>query len=309
MGPALPVALKALGRFLGRQGSQSIRKPTVSNRRRHRSVRPTNLYYAKRASPRKATHAKLFSAKASSTGEWKAVAAAVKTLVEEATFEATNEGLTFRAMDPSHVALVDLLLPNTAWEKYEVDKPFKFSLRVEDLVKLMGRSDTKDSVEMASTEEDTIKFKFMNGYKREFDVHLIETTGGTAPLPKLEFDTKITLTKAILEKVLSDINVVSDQVTIQAAKEKLTFSGKSDVGKAEIALEKNDADLLELQVSADSKATYSIDYLISILKALGGAADTVVCNFSTKKPLLLEFRLNEQGGRLHYFLAPRVTSD
>ncbi len=251
----------------------------------------------------------MFLAKTASSVEWKAIAAAVKTLVEEATFEANTEGLTFRAMDPSHVALIDLLVPNSALERFEVDKPFKFSVRVEDLVKLIGRSDAKDSIEISSTENDAILFRFQNGYKREFTIHLIESSSGPAPLPKLEFDTKITLTKAIFEKVLSDINVVSDQVTIQAVKDKLTFSGKSDVGAASITLEKNDADILELQVGAESKATYSIDYLISITKALGSVSDTLVCSFSSKKPILLAFKLNDLGARVNYFLAPRVSGD
>jgi proliferating cell nuclear antigen len=249
----------------------------------------------------------MFFAKTATSSEWKAVAAAVKTLVEEATFEATSEGLTFRAMDPSHVALVDLAWPVAAWAKYECEKPFKFSLRVEDLVKLIGRSDAKDSVEIGSTEEDAIMMKFMNGYKREFTIHLIESTGGTAPLPKLEFDTKATLTKTIFEKVLSDISVVSDQVTILASKDKLAFSGKSDVGNASIQLEKNDADVLELQVANESKATYSIDYLIGITKAVGGVSDTLEAEFSTKKPIRLTFKLNDQGARANYFLAPRVS--
>lgn len=250
---------------------------------------------------------RMFYAKAATSSEWKAVGAAVKTLVEEATFDATGEGLTFRAMDPSHVALVDLSWPLTAWEKYECDKPTKFSLRVEDLVKLIGRSETKDSIEISATEEDAISVKFTNGYKREFTIHLIESSGGAAPLPKLEFDTKATLTKTILEKVLGDISVVSDQVTIQASKDKLTFSGKSDVGKAEIGLLKNDADVLDLQVGTDSKATYSIDYILGILKALGGVTDTVQMELSTKKPVRLQLKLNDQGATIWYFLAPRVS--
>ncbi len=249
----------------------------------------------------------LFFAKTATSNEWKAVAAAVKTLVEEATFEATTEALTFRAMDPSHVALVDLLMPNVSFMKYEVDKPYKFSLRVEDLVKLIGRSESKDSVEISSTEEDAISVKFANGYKREFTIHLIESSGGAAPLPKLEFDTKATLTKSIFERVLSDISVVSDQVTISATKDKLSFSGKSDVGKADISLDRNDPNVLELQVGAESKATYSIDYLIGITKALGGVSDTLQAEFSTKKPIRLQFALNDQGARAHYFLAPRVS--
>jgi proliferating cell nuclear antigen len=249
----------------------------------------------------------LFLAKTATANEWKAIAAAVKTLVEEATFEANSEGLTFRAMDPSHVALVDLSLPNSSFASFECDKPFKFSVRVEDLVKLVGRSDAKDSVEIGSTEEDAISVKLSNGYKREFTIHLIESTAGAAPLPKLEFDTKANLTKAILEKVLGDISVVSDQFTVQATKDKLTFSGKSDVGKAEIGLAGNDADVLEFKTGADSKATYSIDYVQGILKALGGVTDTVQVEFSTKKPIRLEMKLNDQGAKLRYFLAPRVS--
>ncbi len=249
----------------------------------------------------------MFLAKAASAVEWKAISAAVKTLVEEATFEATSEGLTFRAMDPSHVALVDLLYPNSSWESYQCEKPFKFSLRVEDLVKLIGRSDTKDSVEISSTEGDAVMVKFTNGYKREFTIHLIESSTGSAPLPKLEFDAKIMLTKNVFEKVLSDISVVSDQVTIHALKEALSFEGKSDVGQAKIQLDKNSADILELRVNAESRATYNIDYLSNIVRAAGSATDTIVCNFSTKKPVLLEFKLNAQGTRINFFLAPRVS--
>ncbi len=286
-----------------------VDSPDFHSARPETRLSPTKPYIPSETSRKAGERHHLFLAKSASSQEWKAIASAVKTLVEEATFEATTEGLTFRAMDPSHVALVDLMWPNASWEKYEVDKPFKFSMRVEDLVKLVGRSDTKDSVEISSTEEDAIAVKLVNGYKREFTIHLIEATGGTAPLPKLEFDTKMTLTKAILEKILSDISVVSDQVTILATKEKLTFSGKSDVGKADISLEKNDADVLEMQVGAESKATYSIDYVSGILKAVGGVTDTVQVELSSKKPLRLEMKLNDQGAKLTYFLAPRVSSD
>ena len=244
--------------------------------------------------------------KTSTAVEWKAVASAIKTLVEEATFEASSEALIFRAMDPSHIALVDLYWPNTAFEKYECDKQFKFSIRVEDFVKLIGRTDAKDSVEITSTEEDALILRLLNGYKREFKVHLIESTSGTAPLPKLEFDTRIAMSKSIFEKVLADISVVADQVTISALKESISFSGKSDIGAATIQLDKNGADILDLDVKQEAKASYNIDYMLGISKAVGSTAESVVCEFSSKKPARLEFKLNEQGSRIHYYLAPRI---
>ncbi len=245
--------------------------------------------------------------KTSTAVEWKAVASAIKTLVEEATFEATSESLIFRAMDPSHIALVDLLWPNAAFEKYECDKQFKFSIRVEDFVKLIGRTDAKDSVELTSSEEEALMLRLMNGYKREFKIHLIESTSGTAPLPKLEFDVRIGMSKAIFEKVLGDISVVADQVAISALKDSVSFSGKSDIGGATISLDKNGADVLELEVKQEAKASYNIDYLLSISKAIGSTSETVVCEYSSKKPARLEFKLNEQGSRIHYYLAPRIS--
>jgi proliferating cell nuclear antigen len=248
----------------------------------------------------------MFFAKTAGSQEWRAIASAIKTLVEEATFEVSSEGLVFRAMDPSHIALVDLWYPNVAFERFECDKPFKFTIRVEDFVKLIGRSDAKDSVEITSSEEDDLTLRLMNGYKREFKVHLIETTPGTAPLPKLDLDVKLSMGKTVFEKILGDISVVADQVMMSSLKEGVSFSGKSDVGAASIQLDKGGAELLELEVKQEAKASYNIDYLSNMSRAVGGASDVVVVEYASKKPARLEWKLNEQGARIHYFLAPRI---
>ena len=77
----------------------------------------------------------VFSAKTSGSEEWKAVISAISTLVEEATFEATVEGISFRGMDPSHVALIDISWPNTAFERYECDGDIKFGVRIDEFSK------------------------------------------------------------------------------------------------------------------------------------------------------------------------------
>lgn len=248
----------------------------------------------------------VFLARTSSPSEWKSVANSISTLVEEATFEAAPEGLSFRAMDPSHVALVDLNWPSSAFEKYECDSQLKFTVRVADFVKLIKRADTRDSVEISRADEETLVLRIQDGYKREYKLHLIESTSAPTPLPKLTFNSKLMMTEATFEKILSDISVVSDHTSIETSKDRVTFSGKSDSGSASAEMDKTGADLLELDVKEDSKATYSIDYLLNITKAAGATSDTVVSEYSSKMPLRLEFRLSEMGGRIHFYLAPRV---
>jgi proliferating cell nuclear antigen len=248
----------------------------------------------------------VFVAKTSSSNEWKTAAKTISALVEEASFEATSEGITFRAMDPSHVALVDLVWPNSAFEKYQCDKQFKFTVRMEDFVKLVGRADAKDSVEVSASSEDTLTLKFSNSYVREFNLHLIESTGGPTPLPKLQFNTKLLLTGATFQQILSDISAVSDHITIEATKDNVTFFGKSDSGSASATLDKKSPELLEHELKEICKATYSINYLLNITKAASSASQSLIFEYSSKMPLKLEFKLGDQGGKIHFFLAPRI---
>ncbi len=247
-----------------------------------------------------------FLARSASAAEWKTVAKAVSTLVEEATFEASAEGISFRAMDPSHVALIDLFWPNSAFEKYECDKQFRFTVRVADFSKLLGRAEAKDSVEISSSEEGKLTVKFSNSYTREFSVNLIESPSQSTPLPKIPFNAKILMTASTFQQILSDIAVVSDHITIDASRDKVSFAGRSEQGSASASLDRRSPEVLELTLNEPSKATYSIDYLLNITKAAGSSNQPITLEYSTKMPLRLEFKLGEQGGKIGFYLAPRV---
>jgi proliferating cell nuclear antigen len=150
-----------------------------------------------------------------------------------------------------------------------------------------------------------LRIKILNGYRREYKMRLIESTGGSTPLPKLNFNSKLILTPASFDKILSDIEVVSEYISIESDEKKITFSGKSDYGEADIVIESGSEGLEELQVKEKSKATYSLDYLSKITKAISASGGSLVLDYSTKMPLRLEFRVANVG-RIHFYLAPRV---
>ena len=234
--------------------------------------------------------------------------ASIQALVEEATFDVSNDGISFRAMDPSHVALVDLFWPSAGFEKFECEKADKFTVRVEDFAKLIKRADSKDNIEISRHGSDSLILRL--GAKREFELHLVESSQGSTPLPKLNFDSKFSLLEPAFDGVLNDISVVSNHITIDVSKDKeqIQFSGKGDTGKASIVLDKTNGDVTQIEVNKESKATYSIEYLLKITKAAGSASDTINFEYSSKMPLRMEFKLGESGksGRIHFYLAPRV---
>jgi proliferating cell nuclear antigen len=247
----------------------------------------------------------VFVAKTKSPEEWRAVISAISTLVDEATFEATVEGISFRGMDPSHVALIDIHWPNSAFEAYECDTALKFGVRVDEFSKMIRRADKKDAVEITVGDDSMLHIKISNSYRRDYKMRLIESSASSTPLPKLTFNSKVVLTAGAFDKILSDVQIISEYISIESEPKKVEFSGKGDSGEADIILDSGSEGLEELSIQEDSKATYSLDYLSKITKAVSTVGGSIAAEYSSKMPLRLEFRVANVG-RIHFYLAPRV---
>jgi DNA polymerase III sliding clamp (beta) subunit (PCNA family) len=61
--------------------------------------------------------------------------------------------------------------------------------------------------------------------------------------------------------------------------------------------------LFQLEVSGKSVAMYALNYLSEIAKAI--ASDSLMLQFTSNKPMMLEFAIAEAGS-ISFVLAPRV---
>ncbi len=247
----------------------------------------------------------VFSAKTKGSDDLKAIISAISTLVEEATFVSNAEGITFRGMDPSHVALIDISWPNSAFEKYQCDSDTKFGVRIDEFSKLIKRADKQDSFQISISEDNMLLVTI--GNNKKYKMRLIESSASDTPLPKISYDAKIELTSNTFDKILGDVQVVSDYLTIKASNSKAVFSGKGDSGEVAIDLEKGTEEITNISAKQESIGTYSLEYLNPVVKAVGTTAGTVTCEYSSAKPLRIEFKVANIG-RIHFYLAPRVES-
>ena len=112
-------------------------------------------------------------------------------------------------------------------------------------------------------------------------MRLIETTGSTSPVQKLEFDSKLVMPPSILDRILSDATVVSDKLTIETttpAKEQIAlFSGNGHSGEAKVTIDEKSGieNLNEISVGAPGKASYSAEFISRIVKATGASSQLV----------------------------------
>jgi proliferating cell nuclear antigen len=73
-------------------------------------------------------------------------------LVNEAKFNITSKGISIRAVDPAHVAMVDLELKSTAFEEYTADD-MELGIDLDKLNGIMKLASTGDTISMEYDEE------------------------------------------------------------------------------------------------------------------------------------------------------------
>ncbi len=249
-----------------------------------------------------------FSATTRTADLWKSISSAIMTIVDEAHFEANSDGLQFRSMDPSHIALIDISCPAVAFEKYECASPIKFGFRVDDFAKVIKRAGANESVELG-LQDSMLNIKTSGGYTRNYKLRLIESSSGSStPLPKLQFDSKIVMVPSILDRILSDIEIVADKVTIETTENKQVIcSTRGDSGEATVTLDDKSSveNLNEIFVAKPSKSTYSSEFMSRMVKAVGASSEKVTAEFTSKMPLRLTFALPNVV-KIEFYMAPRV---
>jgi proliferating cell nuclear antigen len=254
---------------------------------------------------------------------WNSVSSAIMTIIDEALFDAGPEGITFRSMDPSHIALIDINWPSSAFEQYHCSSTMKFGVRIDEFSKIIKRANANESIEIGIQDNSSLNVKTSgSGYLRNYKMRLIESTGNvSSPLPQMTFNSKIIIGIAALDKILNDVGVISEKITIDTSSNSISnnkttaiFSGNSDRGEARIIMQSDNDDknkvesLQEITVRENSKSTYNIDFISKIIRAIGNqsSSNLVTIEYSSNKPLRLEFILLSGMVRIQFYLAPRV---
>jgi len=231
---------------------------------------------------------------------------AISTLVDEATFDLSPEGIKLRAMDPSRVAMIDFEWPKTVFDEYLCSEAAKMCINVSELLKLLRRTGRNESVELSLDEKTgRLKMTIKGDYVRTFNMPTLEAMEEEVPTPKVAFNVKAEVTTQGLGQAIEDALLVSDHVRIEADNEKMTMNATGDLMGATIELKKGGAALLGLEVKEPSKATFSLSYLSEIIKAAAATSEIATIEFSTDMPIRLDFK-QQQEGKLTFYLAPRI---
>ncbi|ADV64363.1 DNA polymerase sliding clamp [Desulfurococcus mucosus] len=237
---------------------------------------------------------------------WRYAIASISKIIEEAGFKVDPEkGLVLRAMDPSTVVLVEFTMPRDAFSIYEVEGERFIGVNMEELAKVLKRARKGDELLLEVSGDGRLSVVFEGRGSRRFTLPSIELTHEELPEVSFEVGFKGRMLPKVFRDVISEVEPVSDAVEFSAVKGegKLVVASRSEVAEAEIELSASEGALIEHEITEDSRAKYTVDYLTDISSA-SQAAELMSVEFGNDTPLKLTYELSG-GGRLVFYVAPR----
>ncbi len=228
----------------------------------------------------------------------------ISTLIDEVKFTITPEGMTLKAVDPAHVAMIELNVGAKAFESYSAsESEIGLDLdKVKAVLKLAGPGD------IISMEQDENKGRFVfkiGNITRS--MNLVDTSSMNDPkVPQLTLSSNAVIMVDQLQRGIRAAESISDHISLKANPEYFELSCEGDTDDASLKLE--GSDLESLDVPSEVCSLFPLDYFSNLIKAIP-AGTKIRVELDNDYPVKLVFGLASGEATVVYFLAPRIESD
>jgi proliferating cell nuclear antigen len=225
-------------------------------------------------------------------------------LVNEVKFNITKKGISLRAVDPAHVAMVDLQINDKAFEEYKADD-MELGVDMDKLGGIMRLASSGDTVSLEYDQESNkLIIKIGNLIRK---MGLIDTAGMPDPkMPNLNLPAKVVLKASELTQGVRASEAVSDHLALTVNKDNFELFAEGDTDTVNLKLPKDL--LIELNTNSKCKSLFSIDYFANMIKPVRGE-DPITIMIGNDNPIKVEFDIAENKGHVTYLLAPRIESE
>jgi proliferating cell nuclear antigen len=233
----------------------------------------------------------------------KEVVNVVSTLVDEVKFTVNADGLTLRAVDPAHIAMVDLSLGKAAFEEFKADEA-EIGIDIDKLNQFLKLARSDDMIDIKHDEDKRRLNIAVGDITRRMS--LIDTTGMSDPkVPSLNLPAKLTVKADDLVQGIKASETVSDHIALTASPEGFEMTCEGDMDQVNWKKAKKDMEFLETPSSV--RSLFPLEYFSNMLKAVPGGS-SVTMFLGNDYPVKVEFQIAGGKGEVRYLLAPRIES-
>jgi len=244
----------------------------------------------------------------------KKVVDAMKDLCKDVNFDCSEKGIQVQSMDSSHVALVSLLLRESAFGDFKCDRPTSLGMNVDSLSKIFKMCGPNDSLKLRyQNDADTLNFQCESSDDdriADFDLKLMQIEAEHMEIPEQQYKVVVRLPSSEFQKICRDLKEFGETMQISASKEGIKFSVAGDVGSGNVMLKPRESEKPEekvvLTVHEPVTATFALRYLVNFAKA-APLCGSVELGLGPDAPLLVKYDLEtSDNGHMQFYLAPKI---
>lgn len=234
----------------------------------------------------------------------KEVVDVVSTLVDEAKFNVGKDSLTVKAVDPAHVAMVDLSLDRGAFEAYKADEG-ELGVDMDKMKEILRLAKGGETIALSHDENKNRLVVTVGNTTRR--MALVDTAGMSDPkVPTLNLPAKVVVRTDELRQAIRASESISDHIALKASPDAFEIVAEGDADSVSHVVPK---DLLEeLQAKEPVRSLFPLDYFSNMIKAITSAS-TVTLYLGSDYPVKLEFKIAGGKGEVRDLLAPRIESE
>jgi len=225
-------------------------------------------------------------------------------LVNEVKFNVSEDGINLRAVDPAHVAMVDLTIEKDAFEEFEADE-MELGVDMDKFAGIMRLAGSGDTVTLTYDEKANRLVIQIGNLVRK--MALIDTAGMPDPkMPTLDLPGEVVVKASELIQGVRASEAISDHLALTTSKDSFELYAEGDTDTVNLSLSK---DMLEgLKSNGDCKSLFSIDYLSNMIKPVK-SNEPLTIHLGNDNPTRVEFSIANKKGHVTYLLAPRIESE
>ena len=234
----------------------------------------------------------------------------VGSLVDEAKLNISEEGLQIKAVDPSHVAMIEANLVKSAFDSYEA-KSMEMGLDIDKFKNVLTVASKDDMVELEM--DDKLNRLVVNIGNLTRAMPLLDTSGMPDPkVPSLDLPASVSVVVGEIGQGLKASKSVSDHIALSTTKDSFRLVCEGDnQNSVDVSLGKDQ--LEKLDSSEDATSLFSLEYFALMVNSL--PSDRILhINLGSDLPVKIDADLAVDDmtgaqGNVKFLLAPRIDRD
>ena len=243
---------------------------------------------------------------------------AIKDLLNDCNIEFDNTGMTIKAIDGKHVALVHVKYFHDKFDKYYCERDLSIGLNIANTLKVLKNVTQNDTLQLFVKRDnfDQAGIRIQNADKgavHEFFIKLMDLDDSKIEIPETKFGSIITMPSNDLHTLCKQYKEFADKVDIKSVDDKVIFSFDGDETNGKSYLHNNENGLIVQKCGEDEdedeivQAKFLLKYLVLFSKAYNLSA-TVEILLKNDYPMVLKYSIADLG-TLKFCLAPLVEEE